>query len=515
MGRFLEAIDQGYIPTDGSAYLVVEQLDRLSRQSVSKASNLFQSILEKNVNIITLIDNKIYTKASLNNIVDIIHSILLMEQAFKESHKKGERVAQAFVGKVKRLKAGEKIKYSSMISAWLELKSDYKNIKAGSTETIFDLNGKEAIVQQCFNDYDNGLSTGEIAKKLNDHGVEKFGRKRQQSKTDTGVWTGANISHMFRQTAVLGRLDVKTWEKREIDGIEVHEETGIETIEGYYPQIISLDLWNRVEARKAKARTTMERGRKSTRNIFTSLIYCADCFKRFHFENDEKMLKGGLKKYSLLKCSSRRFKNKNGCPSISVNYENFEKELIRQIRLFDNREISPKAQRALDKTKEKVSTIDSEIIKINKKLEALENEFETSEEYGPTIFLQVSSKLKKSINEKKRERELLERQIIDFKPVESREYDLTVEADRESAKAHIKSIVAGIVLSTEYNRGWVIYKDGDSHTFSYGQGNFTKSFRKITEFMKELKQANEEGRADLKLVNILQAMELWDLSHEV
>jgi len=512
MGRFLLAIEQGYISTDGNSSIAVEQLDRLSRQSIEIASDLFKSILRKNVNIITLMDNKIYTKASLNSIIDILHSLLLMEQAFKESHKKGERVAQAFVGKIERIKNGEKVKYSAMVPAWLDVKKDYKNIPKNSEKTIFNLNGKEKVAQQIFAEYDNESSMGDIAKKLNGQNIEKFGRKRQQSHSDSGIWTSGNISHLLAQKAVLGDLIVKTWVKQEVDGIDIRENTGTETIKNYYPQIITHELWDRVQAKKTNSTYVMERGRKTTRNLFTSLLYCADCSKRIHFETDEKKLKSGIKKYSTLKCYSRRYKNKDGCISQTIRYQNFEKNLFDSL-LFRKGEPSPATKNGLKRLNEKSKDIEDEILKINKKLNDLNNEFQKSAIYDTSIFMKVSSQLKRQIDTNKRDKELIDRQIITFdRKIDSKYYDLTKEKDRELTKRQIKSLVAGIIISTTDEQGFIIYKDGNSHTFRYGYGNHVKGLRKALGFIKKVEKDNKNGQADLKLLNIIQALELWELS---
>ena len=81
LAAFLKMIEDGTIPTDGTSYLCIEQFDRLSRQTVDEAYSLFRKILISNVNIITLMDEKVYTKKSLNEMVSIISSLLLMEQA--------------------------------------------------------------------------------------------------------------------------------------------------------------------------------------------------------------------------------------------------------------------------------------------------------------------------------------------------------------------------------------------------------------------------------------------------
>src|SRR3954451_22952342 len=57
LGRFLEAAKGGQIPA--GSFLLVESLDRLSRQEVHKSLTIFLSIVDAGVNIVTLTDNRL------------------------------------------------------------------------------------------------------------------------------------------------------------------------------------------------------------------------------------------------------------------------------------------------------------------------------------------------------------------------------------------------------------------------------------------------------------------------
>ena len=57
LGRFLEAVKSGAVPP--GSYLLVESLDRLSRQQVSTALSLFLRIIEADIVLVTLFDNNV------------------------------------------------------------------------------------------------------------------------------------------------------------------------------------------------------------------------------------------------------------------------------------------------------------------------------------------------------------------------------------------------------------------------------------------------------------------------
>ncbi len=79
LGRFIEAVDTGRVQP--GSYLLVENLDRLSRDKIMPALNRFSSLLEKGITVVTLSDGKVYTEESLNNLPDLMLSLLVMSRA--------------------------------------------------------------------------------------------------------------------------------------------------------------------------------------------------------------------------------------------------------------------------------------------------------------------------------------------------------------------------------------------------------------------------------------------------
>ena len=89
LGKFLEAVESGKIKR--GSYLLVENLDRLSRDRLMPALNRFHSILEAGINIATLNDGTVYTKDSINDLTGLIIPLVYMSRANEESVTKSER----------------------------------------------------------------------------------------------------------------------------------------------------------------------------------------------------------------------------------------------------------------------------------------------------------------------------------------------------------------------------------------------------------------------------------------
>lgn len=66
--------------------MVVENLDRISRDDARSALDIFKSILSKGIVIVTGMDEKVYKYADVkNNPTDLIISLLMFTRAHDES----------------------------------------------------------------------------------------------------------------------------------------------------------------------------------------------------------------------------------------------------------------------------------------------------------------------------------------------------------------------------------------------------------------------------------------------
>lgn len=98
LGRFLELVNSGEIE-EGST-LLVESLDRLSRQEIDLALEQMLGIIRSGVRIVTLMDGQVYDRETIRSSpVPLIISVSVMSRAYEESRTKGERVASAWAEK--------------------------------------------------------------------------------------------------------------------------------------------------------------------------------------------------------------------------------------------------------------------------------------------------------------------------------------------------------------------------------------------------------------------------------
>ncbi|ELF1045563.1 MULTISPECIES: recombinase family protein [Enterobacteriaceae] len=105
LGVFISEVDKGVIPRD--SWLYVENLDRLTREDVLTANELFLRLLRMGLTIVTGMDNRVFTRESVNNNpMDLMASILMFMRAHEESKTKSDRVTSHVLALLERQRKG-------------------------------------------------------------------------------------------------------------------------------------------------------------------------------------------------------------------------------------------------------------------------------------------------------------------------------------------------------------------------------------------------------------------------
>ncbi len=264
LGQFLEAVREHRV--EPGSYLLVESLDRLSRQQPLKALGIFTEIINAGIKIVTLADQKQYTAAT--DFADLMLSIVIMGRAHEESEIKSHRLSAAWANK--RRNASTR-KLTRHCPAWLELSADRKT---------FVVNSKRAeIVVSIFEDSANGLGIYSITRRLNQQAVPHFGR--------SDGWHSSYVAKILSNRAVIGEFQPHRLMKgkRIADG---------DPIVDYFPQIVDEQLFYRAESGRNQ-RLANGAGRKGMNisNLFSGIANCAYCRARMRFVSKGPGPKGG------------------------------------------------------------------------------------------------------------------------------------------------------------------------------------------------------------------------------
>ncbi len=123
LGQFLKLVETGIIPRGD--VLILEELDRLTRQELLEAVHLFTGLLVSGIEIHSIVDEMIYTPESFD-FGQMVISAMKLSQGHEESRKKSKRLKEAWEEKRKKCSNGG-LKLTGKCPAWLKLSADKKS----------------------------------------------------------------------------------------------------------------------------------------------------------------------------------------------------------------------------------------------------------------------------------------------------------------------------------------------------------------------------------------------------
>lgn len=346
LARFLTQIEAGKI-TKGSV-LIIESLDRLSRETPLNAFKLLAGILQSGINVVSLVDGNYYSEDSINELGTLVTSLVTMSRAHMESDHKSKRIGAAWENKRKQAKEN-KTPISKKCPCWLNLSKD---------RSSYVIDSKRAkIVKQMFDLTINGYGKRKIASYLNEKKIKNWGR---------GIgWRESYISKILKNRAVLGELQLfkNSNGKRTPEG---------EPISNYYPVIIDENIFYQaqemIDSRKNKG------GRRGVgfSNLFAGMCRCADCNNNMVYINKGNTPKGG--KYLVCDTNLRKAgcKNKN-----KIRYDLFEKFILFNLspNLYWQKDLSVDSNE-LKETETTLITLNEKLKKVQEKIKRYQVFFE-------------------------------------------------------------------------------------------------------------------------------------------
>ena len=311
LGEFLRLVGDGRIPK--GSVLLVEHIDRLSREHVLDALTQFTSIIKAGIKVVTLRDGMEYDQDSITqNPIELITSILYMVQAHDASAMKAERIAAAWERK-RELARNEKRILTRKGPEWIGISKDGKRFVL--------LTGRAAIVRWIYEMRAAGLGTPRIERKLNSVKRDIWRPER------AGSWRRSYIVKILCSKAVVGEYQPY----REVKG--KRQPVG-DPIPNYYPAAVPLELFYRVQNMIARNRGMKGYAGGRTgqvTNLFTHIMRCSVCGGSMAVFN-----KGAY----YLQCDTAR--RKAGCTSTrSVRYDEVESLVLDFCKGLNARDILP------------------------------------------------------------------------------------------------------------------------------------------------------------------------------
>jgi DNA invertase Pin-like site-specific DNA recombinase len=307
LGLFLEEVDRGQ--HHGKA-LIIEHMDRLSRLGIAGTNDLLGRLHKGQVEVHITQENRVVRSA--DDLLTALQNIISAHFANDYSQKLKERVGAAWNKKKHQHQNG--IAITSITPAWL----------IGEVGHPFGINEERAaIVREIFRLAETGLGKRLIARSLNERGVPTWGRSK--------IWAHSSVGDILVNRAVLGEYQPFTGKRadRKPDG---------EPRPGFYPAVIDIALWKRVQDTLAGRKSGQFAGRTGkARNLFSGLVYdvTGEAPEPMHYID-----KGTKSTRNLSTVKT------NGEKPQTVNYARFERGFLEFLDALDWRRILNAEDRA-------------------------------------------------------------------------------------------------------------------------------------------------------------------------
>jgi DNA invertase Pin-like site-specific DNA recombinase len=178
------------------SYLLVENLDRVSRDEITESLPLFFELLTAGITVVTLTNQEAYSKERLSKDQYTIYGINNeLIRANQESFYKGQRVADAKERNRARLAQGMMQgtrPYTRQTPGWIrwsDEKRDYELIPE-----------RAEVIRLIFGLADQGWGLDRIARELNRREVDTWGKGKRKA----AHWRGSYLRKIVHSQAPIG-----------------------------------------------------------------------------------------------------------------------------------------------------------------------------------------------------------------------------------------------------------------------------------------------------------------------
>jgi len=263
LGRFADRVRSGEI-TPGSI-LLVEALDRLSREEWRDARNWLEEMTDLGLRIATVEGDRVYDSEKMrkDGIIDSLEIMLKTKAANDYSERLSERLTSSW--KKRRKAAAEGIVISKHVPGWLAVEG------TGADRKFRTIPERVTVVQEIYRLAAEGVGARSIARTLNERGFKPWGRDHHHANSTAVGWEHTYIADLLKTSSVEGDYEPRIGRRRNA------EKTG-ERILGYFgAAIVDADLVARARAAVVSRKGRGGRGRDQCRNLFTGVIRCGSC----------------------------------------------------------------------------------------------------------------------------------------------------------------------------------------------------------------------------------------------
>lgn len=244
--------------------LIVEHLDRLSRETAQKTWSLICKLHEAGVSIYTRKGRKLYLAGQELPFFDIMEILYTAHGNNQESQKKSEHIEREWVKRRERAKAN-KTALTKLVEPWIIVGED-RTMKLDGT--------RSALVLRWFEMADAGAGAKTIADTMEREGVPTWPRFAGRAPKK---WGRTFIGRVLRNRAVIGEFTPT------VGGIRQEPWTE------HFPACVPADLFARVN-HSAPIRKAASKGLRSEKivNLLSGLACCRECGTRLEYRRGRR-----------------------------------------------------------------------------------------------------------------------------------------------------------------------------------------------------------------------------------
>jgi DNA invertase Pin-like site-specific DNA recombinase len=264
LGAFLDTVKAGTIPR--GSWLLVESLDRISRQVVRKAARTIEDIVDAGITVVDLSDGaREYSAEALDSDPTLFLMMALrFMRSNEESTLKGSRVAAEYRNKRKSFAGDQALdEYTRRLPAWMRWDDE--------TKAYAIIEERGALVREMFELTDAGWGQHRIARAFNARGLETWGAGGWKAM----YWHRSYVRKILSNRAAIGVFTPHLSTKDPLTRRRTR--TALASIDHRLPAAVDRELFERVSSR---LETTAARGRNSSReprSIFAGVLKCQYC----------------------------------------------------------------------------------------------------------------------------------------------------------------------------------------------------------------------------------------------
>jgi len=338
--------------------LIVESLDRLSRQEIGDADQLICGILRKGISIVTLEPERELTPASVNDLLARIEMLVLASRANEESTTKSVRVRDAWHALHEQArKTGRAI--TPLCPGWLRLVGEKGKDKDKDTRQWEQIPEAVAIVRRIVREIMDGYSMGEITRRLNGEGKRTLRHGKE--------WDASTVRAIVRCPALIGTLQptARNGGRRESAG---------EPITNYYGKgILTKKEWYRLQEMLDNRKVV--RGRTGTG--------CRSLFKNMLHDIHGHALVITVKQENAYLVSTAARRGLYGAKYTSFRYDIFERYFLRFVSQLKAADLLPHT--ATDTTESDIERIEGELLDIDNRINTVRSRIATDPNFATLL----------------------------------------------------------------------------------------------------------------------------------